>query len=75
MSTSIVNIAEAISQKILLAIRSEQIGYSALGCAITLARLVNPDERLTPQTEVQFVGDLMEWVGLYFTPNTSGVVH
>lgn len=67
--------AEAISQKILESIRTEQIGYSALGCAIALARLANPDQRLTPQIEVQFVGDLMEWVGLYFDAKDTGVVH
>ena len=65
--------ANDISVQILTTLAKEPIGYGILGCALTLGRLSNPEVRLAPSTESRFVGDLMEWVGEYFTIDVKGV--
>ena len=50
---------DEISFRLLQALRTEPVGYGAMGCAMTLGRLANPEVKLAPQTEVKFVGDLM----------------
>lgn len=67
--------ADEISQDILLALRQESVGYASLGTALTLARLANPDCRLSPSVEVRFVGDCMEWVDTYFVIPEQAVKH
>ena len=64
--------ANDISMQILSFLRAEPIGYGAMGCALTIGRLANPDVRLSPFTEVKFVGELMEWVDDYFTIDVTG---
>ena len=55
-----------ISAIILTALRKESIGYAQLGCALTLARLANPDTRLSFKQETDFIAACMEWTGTYF---------
>ena len=40
-------------------------GYGILGCALTIGRLLKPTEKQSHQDEIEFVQDLMDWVGAY----------
>jgi hypothetical protein len=64
--------ANDVSIRILEAIRSEPIGYGTLGCALTLGRLLNPDVKLAPSQENQFLGAIMNWADSYFTIDVKG---
>ena len=64
-----------ISLILLNSIKTEPIGYGALGCALALGRLANSETKLSPSVESKFVGDLMEWVDSYFSIPDSLVMH
>jgi len=42
------------------------VGYALLGCAVTMARLLNPTTRLTDEEEIKFAEDVMAFGGSYW---------
>ncbi len=49
-------------------------GYAALGSALTLGRVLNPDPPLDKEEEIAFVMSVMDFCAAYFA-DTGGVVH
>ena len=69
------NRVSEVSGEIMKSIKAVSLGYGILGCALTLGRLANPDVRLSPITEAEFVGELVEWVDSYFDIPPQSVSH
>lgn len=57
-----------LAQTILGALQEQDttIGYGRLACALALGRLATVGDVLDDDTEIKFIEDVSEWVGMYF---------
>ena len=58
---------DLVSMKMLSAVEKESVGYSLLGALLSVARLCNPEEVLTPDQETDFITSAVGWVDAYFS--------
>ena len=55
-----------LAMSVLQALGGAEIGYSTLACAMLIGRLSNPETKLEPPAEIQFIESLMDFVDAYW---------